>query len=280
MTEQAQQISAARDHIRALTPFEPEIALILGSGLGGLADEVEAAAVIPYDEIPYYPVSTVVGHAGRLILGTLAGKKVVVMQGRLHYYEGYPMSRLAMPIRVLHALGAGTLLVTNASGGLNPAFSPGDVMLITDHINAMGANPLMGPNDESIGPRFPDMTHAYDPQLRALAVELARQLDVPLRQGVYVGLSGPAYETRAERRYLRIIGADAVGMSTVPEVIVANHAGMRVLGFSAVTNIATGEEDQPPDDHDKVLATAKLAGERLTVLVREVLRQMPSPALE
>jgi purine-nucleoside phosphorylase len=272
MTRQADQITLARDHIRAQTPFEPEIALILGSGLGGLAEEVEAAAVIPYEEIPGYPVSTVVGHAGQLVLGTLAGKKVVVMRGRLHYYEGYPMSLLAMPIRVLHAIGARILIVTNACGGLNPAFSPGDVMLITDHINTMGSNPLIGPNDDSIGPRFPDMTYAYDPDLQALAVKLADRLEVPLRQGVYVALSGPSYETRAERRYLRVIGGDAVGMSTVPEVIAAVHAGMRVLGFSAVTNIATGEEDQPPDDHEKVLATAKIAGERLTVLVREVLR--------
>lgn len=274
MTEQAQQVGAARDYIRAQTSFEPEIALILGSGLGGLADEVEAAAVIPYEQIPGYPVSTVVGHAGRLVLGTLAGKKVVVMQGRLHYYEGYPMPHIAMPIRVLHAIGARTLIVTNACGGLNPAFSPGDVMLITDHINAMGANPLIGPNDDSLGPRFPDMTFAYDPDLRALAVKVAGRLELPLRQGVYVAYSGPSYETRAERRYLRVIGGDAVGMSTVPEVIVARHAGMRVLGFSAVTNIATGEEDQPPDDHEKVLATARIAGERLTILVREVLRNL------
>lgn len=274
MTEQAHLVGVARDHIRAQTTLEPEIALILGSGLGDLADEVKAEAVIPYEEIPGYPVSTVVGHAGQLVLGNLAGKKVVVMQGRLHFYEGYPMSRIAMPIRVLHALGAKTLIVTNACGGLNPAFSPGDVMLIADHINAMGSNPLIGPNDDSIGPRFPDMTHAYDPELQALAIELAGRLDIPLRQGVYVALSGPTYETKAERRYLRIIGGDAVGMSTVPEVIVANHAGMRVLGFSAVTNIATGEEDQPPDDHEQVLVTAKIAGKRLTVLVREVLREM------
>jgi purine-nucleoside phosphorylase len=275
MSEQAKQISAARDYVRARTSFEPQIALILGSGLGGLAKEVEATAVIPYEDIPGYPVSTVAGHAGQLVLGTLAGKNVVVMQGRLHYYEGYPMSRIAMPIRVQHALGAQTLIVTNACGGLNPAFSPGDVMLITDHINAIGANPLIGPNDESIGPRFPDMTHAYDPELQALALKLAGRLDVPLRQGVYVALAGPNYETKAERRYLRVIGGDAVGMSTVPEVIVANHAGMRVLGFSAVTNIATGEEDQPVDDHETVLVTAKIAGERLTGLVREVVRQIP-----
>jgi purine-nucleoside phosphorylase len=239
-----------------------------------LVDEVETAAVIPYEEIPGYPVSTVIGHAGQLVLGTLSGKKVVVMQGRIHYYEGYPMSRIAMPIRVLHALGAKTMIVTNACGGLNPAFSPGDVMLIIDHINAMGANPLRGPNDDSIGPRFPDMTNAYDPELQALALEVAGRLDLPLRQGVYVALAGPNYETKAERRYLRIIGGDAVGMSTVPEVLVANHAGMRVLGFSAVTNIATGEEDQPPDSHEHVLVTAKIAGERLIGLVREVLRQI------
>jgi purine-nucleoside phosphorylase len=275
MSEQMEAITRARDYIKTQTSFEPQIALILGSGLGGLADEVEATAVISYDDIPGYPISTVAGHAGQLVLGTLAGKNVVVMQGRLHYYEGYPMSRIAMPIRVLHALGARTLIVTNACGGLNPAFSPGDVMLITDHINAIGANPLIGPNDESIGPRFPDMTHAYDPELQALALKLAGRLDVPLRQGVYVALAGPNYETKAERRYLRVIGGDAVGMSTVPEVIVANHAGMRVLGFSAVTNIATGEEDQPPDDHETVLATAKIAGERLTGLVREAIQQMP-----
>ena len=276
MSEQISQISRAREYIQAQSIIRPQIAIILGSGLGSLADEVYVDKVIQYKDIPGFPVSTVPGHAGHLLLGALLGKKVVVMKGRFHYYEGYPMQKIAHPIRVLHALGAKALIVTNAAGGLNPEFDPGDVMLITDHVNMMGSNPLMGPNDEEIGPRFPDLTFAYAPDLLALAMNVAERSQIKLRQGVYIGVHGPSFETKAERRFLRTAGGDAVGMSTVPEVIVAHHAGMRVLGFSAVTNIATGELDQPPDSHEHVLAMAQVAGEKLVTLVRQVIKSMPT----
>jgi purine-nucleoside phosphorylase len=274
MNDQIEKIRAARDFIQARIRIQPQLAVILGSGLGALADEVEIDAVFPYSEIPGFPVSTVAGHAGQLVVGSLAGKKVVVMQGRFHYYEGYPMSLIIFPIRVMQALGATALIVTNAAGGLNPEFNAGEVMLITDHINAMGNNPLIGPNDEEIGPRFPDMSRAYDPDLRALALTIAKRAGIKLQQGVYVAASGPTYETSAERRHLRIIGGDAVGMSTVPEVIAANHAGMRVLGMSAITNKATGDPDQQPDSHEEVIAMAKVAGEKLVRLVRQVIQEM------
>ncbi|MFC1976201.1 purine-nucleoside phosphorylase [Chloroflexota bacterium] len=269
------KISAARDYIQARTKIKPQLALILGSGLGALADEVQVDAVFPYSEIPDFPIPTVAGHAGRLVVGKLAGKNVVVMQGRFHYYEGHPMLRIIFPVRVMHALGAKALIVTNAAGGLNPNFEAGDVMLIIDHINTMGTNALIGPNEEEIGPRFPDMTHTYTPGLQTLALNIAKQAEIPLRRGIYAAVSGPTFETPAERRYLRIIGSDAVGMSTVPEVTAANHAGMRILGMSAITNKATGEPDQQPDSHEEVLAMAKVAGEKLVRLVREIIQAMP-----
>jgi purine-nucleoside phosphorylase len=275
VTTAAEEIQIAREFIQSRTALRPQLAIILGSGLGGLVDQVEVEAVLPYGEIPGFPVSSVVGHAGRLVLGRLKGQNVVVMQGRFHYYEGYALSRLLFPVRVMHALGARVLLVTNAAGGLNPGFAPGEVMLITDHINLMGANPLIGPNDENIGPRFPDMTNAYAPDLLALARRTAERLGLALREGVYVAVSGPSYETRAERRFLRQIGADAVGMSTVPEIIAANHAGMRAMGFSAITNVATGEADQPPDNHEVVLEMARAAGETLVRLVGQIVQEMP-----
>jgi len=274
MSETIQNILAARNYIQANTQIQPKIAIILGSGLGALADEVQIDAAFPYQEIPGFAQSTVSGHAGRLIVGTLAGKKVIIMQGRLHYYEGHPMSAIIFPVRVMHALGANTLIVTNAAGGLNPDFDPGDVMLITDHINVQGNNALIGPNLDEIGPRFPDMTHTYTPELQALALEIAEREKISLRQGVYVAWSGPTYETPAERRYLRIIGGDAVGMSTVPEVTAANHAGMHILGLSAITNIATGGPDQPPDSHEEVLAMAQVAGKKLVRLVGQILEQI------
>ncbi len=274
MSDLMDKVTTARDHILARTEIAPEIAIILGSGLGGLIDDVQVDAAFPYGEIPDFPVSTVVGHAGQLALGTLLGKQVVVMQGRFHFYEGYPMSMVVFPIRVMQALGATSLIVTNAAGGLNPAFSPGDVMLITDHINTMGANPLIGPNEDALGPRFPDLSRAYDPDLRALVLDVAGREEIPLQQGVYVATSGPTYETPAERRHLRIIGGDAVGMSTVPEVIAASHAGMHVLGLSAITNKATGDPDQQPDSHEEVLEMAKVAGEKLVRLVRKVIQKM------
>ena len=274
MNKTMQNIIAVRNYIQARAQIKPQIAIILGSGLGGLADDVAVEAVFPYADLPDFPVSTVAGHAGQLVLGTLAGKNVVVMQGRFHYSEGYPMAQIVLPVRVMQALGAEILLVTNAAGGLNPDFDPGDVMLITDHINMMGDNPLRGPNLDELGPRFPDMTNAYDPALRKLALRVAAAKNIPLRQGTYTAWAGPTFETKAERRFLRLIGGDAVGMSTVPEVIAANHAGMRVLGMSAITNKATGSADQQPDDHQHVLAMAKVAGEKLVRLLRSIIQEM------
>ncbi len=275
MGKQIEKIITARDYIQARTKIRPQIAVILGSGLGALADDVQVDAIFPYSEIPGFPVSTVAGHAGQLVLGTLAGKKVVVMRGRFHYYEGYPMSLVVFPVRVMQALGVRSLIVTNAAGGLNPDFDPGDVMLITDHINMLGSNPLIGPNEDEFGPRFPDMTHAYAPDLRALVLNVARREGIPLQQGIYVAVSGPTFETPAERRHLRLIGGDAVGMSTVPEVIAANHAGMRALGMSAITDKATGGPDQQPDSHEEVLANALVAGKKLVRLVCNVVQAMP-----
>ncbi len=274
MSTTKEKITAVVAYIQARTKVVPELAIILGSGLGGLADDVAIETVFPYSELPDFPVSTVKGHAGQLALGHLGGKPVVVMQGRFHYYEGYPMSKVIFPVRVMQALGASRLIVTNAAGGLNVNFAAGDVMLITDHINLMGTNPLIGPNEDDIGPRFPDVTHAYAPKLRALAVSVAEREGIPLQQGVYTAVTGPSYETPAERRYLRHIGADAVGMSTAPEVIAANHAGMQVLGISAITNKATGEPDQEPDSHEEVVAMAKIAGEKLVRLVRSVIEEI------
>lgn len=276
MSDQYKNILVARDYIQAKTSIKPEVAIILGSGLGALVDAVQVEAAFPYQEIPGFAQSTVSGHAGKLISGILSGKRVVVMQGRFHYYEGFPMSAIIFPVQVLHALGAKTLIVTNAAGGLNPDFEPGDVMLITDHINAQGNNALIGPNLDELGPRFPDMTYTYTPELQALALKTAAQEKITLRQGVYAAWSGPTYETPAERRFLRIIGGDAVGMSTVPEVTAANHAGMNILGFSAITNIATGGPDQPPDSHEDVLAMAQVAGEKLVQLVQVILKVIPS----
>ncbi|MBN1220784.1 MAG: purine-nucleoside phosphorylase [Anaerolineae bacterium] len=275
MSEQMEKIVAARDYIQARTKIMPQVAIILGSGLGSLADEVKIDAVFPYSEIPGFPATTVVGHAGRLVVGQLEGKHVVVMQGRFHYYEGQPMATVILPVRVMYALGARVLIVTNSAGGLNPDFEPGDVMLITDHLNLMGTNALIGPNEDELGPRFPDMTHTYSPHLQALALRLARREEIALQQGIYAAWSGPTYETPAERRFLRLIGGDAVGMSTVPEVTAARHAGMRILGLSAITNIATGAADQPPDNHEQVLAMAQVAGEKLVRLVRRLVREMP-----
>jgi len=275
MSDHLERIISARDYIWGRSAIRPQLAAILGSGLGSLADEIDVDAVIPYGEIPGFPQPTVEGHAGRLVLGKLEGKNVVMMQGRFHYYEGHPMSKIVFPIRVLNALGARMLVVTNSAGGLNPDFEPGDVMLITDHINVMGTNALIGPNEDTIGPRFPDMTHPYAQDLQELTRHIANRMGIPLRHGVYAAVSGPTYETRAERRYLRIIGGDAVGMSTVPEVTAANHAGMRILGLSAITNKATGDVDQEPDSHEEVLLMAQVAGRKLVHLLRKVIKAVP-----
>ena len=278
----SQEIAAAADYVRAHTSYRPEVGLILGSGLNSLADEIENPDIIPTHDIPHWPISTVPGHVGRLVIGQLEGRTVLVLQGRTHFYEGYPMDHVTLPIRVMVALGLRALIVTNASGGLNPAFAPGDLMVIRDHLNfpgMAGNNPLRGPNDESIGPRFPDMTAAYDPALRALAHRVAAEAGVSLREGVYAYVAGPSFETPAELRFLQIAGGDAVGMSTAPEVVVAHHAGLRVLGISTVANLAL--PDPPPGltlNHEEVLAMGQQAVPRLIAVVRGVLRRMDEAA--
>jgi len=233
-------INRAVDFINAKISDRPQIALVLGSGLGAMAEDIRAEAVIPFGEIPGFPVSTVKSHAGKLIIGELAGKKVAAMQGRVHFYEGYTMQEVVFPTRVLRSLGCETLFVTNASGGINRTFNVGDFMAITDHINLMGTHPLIGPNDDRFGTRFPDMSEPYDRALIALAEKTANTLGITLRKGIYIAVTGPSFETPAEINFFARIGCDAVGMSTVPEVIVANHAGMRVLGISCITNMAAG----------------------------------------
>ena len=271
------QVAEAVAYIRSQTTVQPEVAVILGSGLGVMADEIEDAARIPYAAIPHFPVSTVPGHAGMLVIGQLAGHRVAAMQGRMHLYEGRTPQELAFPIRVLRALGAEALIVTNAAGGLNPAFPAGAFMLIRDHIflpGLAGMNPLIGPNDERIGPRFPPLAGAYDADLRRLAKETAERLHIPLHEGVYVMVTGPSFETGAELTMLRAWGADAVGMSTAPEVVVARHAGMRVLGMSCITNAATpGTEEQL--SHAEVLATAAAVLPQFLALMRGVIEALP-----
>ena len=273
MTLTAVHIREAAESIRGKTALAPEIALILGSGLGVLADHVEDAAVIPYEDIPHFPLSTVEGHAGELVIGRLAGRPVVIMRGRFHMYEGYGPELTAFPVRVMKALGARTLVVTNAAGGINTSFEPGDLMLIADHLNLTGRNPLVGPNDGELGPRFPDMSEAYSRRLRAIANETAREQGLKLREGVYAGLLGPSYETPAEIRMLRALGADAVGMSTVAEVIAARHAGLEVLGISCISNMAAGILDQPLS-HDEVMETTERVKSRFLALVTGVIPRL------
>lgn len=246
-----------------------DFGMILGSGLGELAEEIEEAIVIPYDKIPFFPTSTVVGHAGQLVYGTLSGKKVLAMQGRFHFYEGHSMQTVTYPVRVMAALGAHSVVVTNACGGVNKSFAPGDLMLITDHINFTGQNPLIGPNDEEMGPRFPDMSEAYTKAYREMAKAVATSLDVELKEGVYMGYSGPTYETPAEIRMSRMMGADAVGMSTVPEVIVAAHSGLKVLGISCITNLAAGM--QANLNHEEVVETTERVKQTFKSLIKETL---------
>jgi purine-nucleoside phosphorylase len=270
----AERLEEAVGSIRRGRDDPPRVGLVLGSGLGAFAERLRNRRVIPFREIPHFPVSTgVVGHAGELVLGAVGRTPAVVMSGRVHFYEGRPMSDVVFPARVLARLGVGAVVLTNAAGGVRRTFKPGDLMLITDHINAFGTNPLIGPNDDSIGPRFPDMSRVYDAELRKLAKETARSLRIPLREGVYLGNSGPSYETPAEIRAYRSIGADAVGMSTVPEAIALNHAGVRVIGISTITNMAAGILAKPLD-HSEVLATTKKVGDRfvrlLTLLVPKI----------
>ncbi len=248
-----------------------EVALILGTGLGGLAERIADARHIPYAEIPGLAVATAPGHAGRFVTGTLSGRRVVAMQGRLHLYEGWSPADIALPVYLMRRMGAGRLVVTNAAGGLNPGFRPGDVMLIEDHINLTGTNPLVGPNAAELGLRFPDMSRAYDPALRAAALAAAARAGVALQRGIYAGVLGPVLETSAERRFCRMAGGDAVGMSTVMDVIAAVHAGFSVLGLSAISNAATGGPEQQPDTIEAVLANAAAAGGRIERLLDELL---------
>lgn len=250
------QIESAARFLQEQYQRTPKIGLILGSGLGILADEIEAPVKIPYHSIPDFPVSTVEGHTGQLVFGQLNGVEVVAMQGRFHYYEGYSFDKVTFPVRVMKQLGVETLIVTNAAGGINKSFTPGDLMLISDHINNMGSNPLIGQNDTKLGPRFPDMSEAYSRQLRDKAKAIAVELQIPIKEGVYVGNTGPSYETPAEIKMLRTLGGDAVGMSTVPEVIVARHASLNVLGISCISNMAAGILDQPLT-HDEVIETTE-----------------------
>jgi purine-nucleoside phosphorylase len=270
-------IETAADALRHRFSLAPEVGIILGSGLSAVADAVEAEAVIPYPDIPYFPRATVEGHAGRLVVGYLEGRPVMVMQGRAHYYEGYSMAQVTLPVRVMQVLGVKTLIVTNAAGGLNPSFRPGDVMLIRDHINLIGMaglSPLRGPNLDRFGPRFPDMSSAYDRALRSIARSVAREAGIPVHEGVYICLAGPSYETPADIRFLRLIGADAVGMSTVPEVTVARHGGMRVLGLSGISNLAPTEEGEDTTTHEEVLEAGRVLAPRLETIIRGVLRQL------
>jgi purine-nucleoside phosphorylase len=273
------QIEEAAQAIRQHTDIIPSLGLILGSGLSGLADEVQNQTIISVSEIPHWPSSTVAGHSGRIIIGQLEGKDVFVLQGRVHFYEGYSMQQITLPVRVMHALGIKTLIVTNAAGGINADFTPGDLMLIKNHLNfpgMAGFNPLRGPNDETVGPRFPDMTEPYDAEYRQLAHEIAASLGFPLQEGVYSYVAGPSYETPTELHFLRQAGGDAVGMSTVPSVIVARHGGLRVLGISTITNMAIPDpEPGTVQTHEEVLETGKIAIPRLTALIHGVIAKLP-----
>ena len=269
------RVQAAARTIRDRSPRRPAAAIILGTGLGGLAKEIKAEVVIPYEEIPGFPLSTVEAHAGRLILGNLSGKPVVAMQGRFHRYEGYSLQQVTFPVRVMHALGAETLVVSNACGGMHPLWAPGDLMLIADHINLIGDNPLIGPHDDRLGPRFPDMSQPYAESLRAMARKLALELGITLREGVYVAVTGPNLETRAEYRMLRAMGADVVGMSTVPEVIVAVQEGMKVLGISIITDQCLPDALEPAS-LEKIIAVANRAEPSLTRLVSGVVERLPA----
>ncbi|QDI92935.1 purine-nucleoside phosphorylase [Salicibibacter halophilus] len=266
-------VKNAIDLIKKKTTINPAIAVTLGSGLGGLADNIKAEAVIRYEDIPGFPASTVSGHAGEFVIGHLKEVPVIAMKGRFHYYEGYPMQKVVLPTRVISALGVKTLIVSNAAGGVNTSYSPGDLMVIKDHINQMGDHPLIGPNDEKIGPRFPDMSAAYDKRMMDMAHEEAKAMGLQLQSGVYAATTGPTYETPAEVRMFRTLGADAVGMSTVPEVIAASHAGVQVLGISCISNAAAGILDQPLS-HEEVIETTERVKTNFTELVTRIILRM------
>jgi purine-nucleoside phosphorylase len=263
----------AREFIQSSSKTVPEVGIVLGTGLGGLAREIEIETVIPYNDIPGFVVSTVESHSGKLILGTLSGRKVVAMQGRFHYYEGFTMQEITFPVRVMRALGAESLIISNAAGGMNPEFDKGDLVLIRDHINLIGDNPLVGVSEPELGPRFPDMSRPYAPRLLEIARNIAREKNIPLREGVYVAVAGPSLETAAEYRFLRMIGADMVGMSTVPEDIVAVQMGMEVLGITIISDLCVPEALAPVGIQE-IIEVCENAEPKLTFLIREVLTRM------
>ncbi len=273
MADLRERVEKAADFIRSRTKVKPKVAIILGTGLGALANEIGDKEIISYSQIPAFPTSTVIGHAGQLALGTIGRKSVLAMQGRFHRYEGYSMEEVTFPVRVMKCLGAETLIISNAAGGMNPLFEAGDLMLISDHINLMGDNPLIGVNDERLGPRFPDMSEPYDRKLIALAEEVAREERIKVQKGVYVAVTGPNLETAAEYRFLRLIGADAVGMSTVPEVIVAIQSGMRVLGISCLTDECLPDALKPADIKT-IFKVAARAEPKLTRLMSQIIQKL------
>jgi purine-nucleoside phosphorylase len=273
LTELLHKIDEAAHALRARYAASPRVGIILGTGLGGLAAQIESSVTIPYGDIPHFPLSTVDSHAGQLVCGKLRGIDVMAMEGRFHFYEGYSMQEVTFPVRVMRAMGVEILIVTNAAGGMNPHLELAEVVIIEDHINLMGDNPLRGRNDDTLGPRFPDMSHPYDRQLMVIARETALELGIPCRKGVFVAVSGPNLETRAEYRMLRGMGADVVGMSTVPEVIVASHAGMRVLGFSIVTDLCLPDALEPANIK-QIIEVAGRGGERLTRLIPRILERL------
>ncbi|WP_058485419.1 purine-nucleoside phosphorylase [Defluviitalea phaphyphila] len=267
------QIEKASEYILNKSKFKPEIGLILGSGLGDLGNEIESKEIFPYQNIPYFPISTVEGHVGQLIIGELQGKTVIAMQGRFHYYEGYHMNEVTFPIRVMKKIGVKTLIVTNAAGAVNENYKPGDLMIIKDHINFAGINPLIGKNLDEYGMRFPDMSNAYKEELRNKVKEAAKELEIDIREGVYTYFTGPSYETPAEIKMVRILGGDAVGMSTVPEVITAIHSGIDVIGISCMTNMAAGILDQPLN-HEEVIETSKKVKEKFIKLMKVLIKNL------
>ena len=260
-------------YIKDKVNFEPEIGIVLGTGLGGLVDVIEEVGTVKYEDIPHFPVSTVEGHAGQLMFGYISGKKVVAMQGRFHYYEGYDMKDLAIPVRTMKLLGVETIFLSNAAGGMNPNFKVGDVMLITDHINMMGTNPLMGKNDDDFGPRFPDMSAVYDKELINKAEQIANEQGLQVQKGVYMGVTGPTFETPAEYKYMHIMGADAVGMSTVPEAIVARHANMKCFALSIITDLGV-EGIVEEVSHEEVLKVANAAEAKMTGIIKQLLAEI------
>lgn len=271
--EYMEKIIESRGYIKNIINEIPDAAVILGSGLGSLSDEVQNKIVIKYESIPNFPKSTVAGHAGEFVYGDLEGKKVIMMNGRFHFYEGYDMKTVTFAVRVLSSLGIKKLIVTNAAGGVNTSFKPGDLMIIKDHINFTGTNPLIGKNLDDFGPRFPDMSQPYDMELRDIALKAALDKDIEIVEGTYLMMTGPSYETPAEVRMVRILGGDAVGMSTVPEVIAANHSGMKVLGISCITNMACGILDRPLN-HEEVIETSNMVKDKFKTLVREIIKRL------